>query len=74
MDAIGLQLPVTLRGSRGNSFMMGANSEGTYAGKDVRFRLRRIDAQTGDSHWEAKMVRTQQYGATVLRDDALVAE
>jgi hypothetical protein len=74
VDALGIELPVTLRGSRGNSFMMGANSEGTFAGKDVRFRVRRIDADTGESRWDAETVRTQLFGATVLRDDALEAE
>lgn len=72
VDALGIELPVTLRGSRGNSFMMGANSEGTFAGKDVRFRVRRIDPGTGTSRWDAEIVRTQLLGATVLRDDALV--
>ncbi|RIL07311.1 MAG: hypothetical protein DCC71_03665 [Proteobacteria bacterium] len=69
VDAIGSELPVTLR--RGNAFTIGANSEGTFAGKEVRIRARRVDGATGQSIWKAHLVRTQTFGASVLRDDAL---
>jgi hypothetical protein len=74
VDAIGNELPVTLRGDRGGIFMMGANSEGTFAGKEIRIRLRRFDAESGESVWTSHYVRTPIFGATVLRDDALLEQ
>lgn len=71
VDAIGSEIPVTLRGSRGNMFMMGANSEGTFAGKEVRIRVRRVNGGTGQSEWDSFLIRTQLSGATVLEDGAL---
>jgi hypothetical protein len=74
VDALGIELPVTMRRDRGNMFMMGANSEGTFAGKQVRIRVRRVDPDSGASVWSSSLVRTQLAGATVLRDDAFVGQ
>jgi len=63
---------VQLRRDRGGIFEVGANSEGTFAGKVLRLRTRRVDPATGRSSWSARSVRTALFGATVLRDDALL--
>jgi hypothetical protein len=68
VDALGHELPVT---QRSGIFFVGANSEGTFAGKEVRIRVRRVDAETGQSIWKSHLIRTQLYGASVLRDGAL---
>lgn len=72
VNAIDAELPVQLRRDRGNMFEVGANSEGTFNGKIVRFRVRRLNGGTGQSVWSSLDARTQLFGATVLRDDALV--